>query len=206
MVQVVAADRQGVAVTGDDPDREVFAGGGQAGGQCRGAPVNAVHAVGVHVVRESARAADPGHEHDLVRRDPELGHELLNRRQHRVVAATGAPAGLLVGLKITLCERLRPARPLGRAAVAVLGLGAHFDPPFRAAVRAMISRSISEAKIGCPSTLQKDSTSTRNRDRSSMASCPEFISGTSTRSNALSTSPVFGGSGLRLWTWAKATL
>jgi hypothetical protein len=45
--QVVAADRQRVAVTGDHPDGQVGPGGGEAGGDRRGAAVDRVHPVGV---------------------------------------------------------------------------------------------------------------------------------------------------------------
>src|SRR5881296_336296 len=40
------------------------------------------------------------HEHDALARDVELRHEGLHRGQDRVVAATGAPADLLVGLEV----------------------------------------------------------------------------------------------------------
>ena len=52
--QVVATDRQHVAVAGDDPHVEVGARQRDAGGDRRRAAVDAVHAVGVHVVREAA--------------------------------------------------------------------------------------------------------------------------------------------------------
>jgi hypothetical protein len=95
--EVVAADGQGVAVAGDDPDRQVGAGHGQAGGDGRGAAVDGVHAVGVEVVREAARAADPGHEHGVLAFDAQGGQELADGGEHGVVAAAGAPADLLVG-------------------------------------------------------------------------------------------------------------
>src|SRR5437588_3028913 len=144
--------------------------------------MDAVHPVGVHVVGEPPGAADAGDEHDLVRRDPELGHELLDSREDRVVAAAWAPARLLVGLEVGLGQRFR------RAAVALRN-GGHD--------RASISRWISAANSGWPCTLQNDSMSTRNRPRNSSASCPEFISGTSTRSKDRSTSPVLDGNGFR---------
>ena len=59
MDEMVAADREGVAVTGDDPHVQVRASHGQAGGDGRRPPVDRVHPVGVHVVREPGRAADP---------------------------------------------------------------------------------------------------------------------------------------------------
>ena len=50
--QVVAADRQRVAVAGDDPHRQVGPGDREPGGDRRGPAVDGVHAVGVEVVRE----------------------------------------------------------------------------------------------------------------------------------------------------------
>ena len=94
--QVVAADGQRVAVTGDDPHREVLARGGDAGRDRRGAPVDRVHAVGVEVVREAAGAADAGDEDDVLPAQAELGQEALDGLEHGVVAAARAPADLLV--------------------------------------------------------------------------------------------------------------
>jgi hypothetical protein len=77
--QVVPTDRKAVAVTGDHPHRELRSGDRDPRGERGSAPVDPVHAVRVHVVREPAAAADPGHEHRLVRLDAELGHERLDR-------------------------------------------------------------------------------------------------------------------------------
>ena len=64
--EVVATDRQHVAVATDDPHVEV--GSRQRDTRCdRGrAPVDAVHAVRVHVVRQPRRAADARHEHEVL--------------------------------------------------------------------------------------------------------------------------------------------
>src|SRR5699024_12386481 len=75
--EVVAADGEGVAVAGDDPDREVGAARGQAGGDGRGAAVDGVHPVGVEVVREAGGAADAGDEGDVLLAQAELGQEAL---------------------------------------------------------------------------------------------------------------------------------
>ena len=98
--QVVAADRERVAVAGDDPHREVLARGGQAGRNRGGTPVDRVHAVGVEVVREAAGAADAGDEHDVLAAQPEVGQEGLHGLEHGVVTAPGAPADLLVGREV----------------------------------------------------------------------------------------------------------
>ena len=98
--QVVAADRQAVAVAGDDPHVQVGPHRLEARGHGRRAAVDRVHAVGVHVVREAAGAADAGDEHDLLARDAERRHHLLHLREDRVVAAAGAPADVLVAGEI----------------------------------------------------------------------------------------------------------
>ena len=59
--------------------------------------MDGVHPVGVHVVREPRRAADPGQEHRALPAHPELGHEHLHGGEDRVVTAPRAPADLLVG-------------------------------------------------------------------------------------------------------------
>lgn len=130
--QVVAADGQRVTVTRDDPHRQVAAGAGQARGDGRGAAVDGVHPVGVHVVREPGGAADARDEDDVLLRQPQLGHEALHRGEDGVVAAAGAPAHFLVGLEVL--HRL-PALGLGDegkrldGARAVCGRLSHRWPP-----------------------------------------------------------------------------
>jgi hypothetical protein len=75
---VVAADAEAVAVAGDDPDVELGVGQLDAGRDRGRAAVDRVEAVGVHVVREAARAADAGHEHGLLLADAELGQHALH--------------------------------------------------------------------------------------------------------------------------------
>ena len=116
--QVVAADRQRVAVAGHDPDGQVRTGHGQTGRDRRRAAVDRVHPVGLHVVREARGAADPGHEDDPLALQPELGHEALHGVQDRVVAAARAPAHLLVGLEVL--RRQLQSSIAAAVAVAVL--------------------------------------------------------------------------------------
>jgi hypothetical protein len=107
MQEVIAADRQRIAVAGDDPDLQIRTRQLQSGGDGRGTAVNAVEAVGVHVVREPAGAADAGDEHRVLRTDAEVGHHELERGEHRVVTATGTPPDLLVGREVLLRQRDR---------------------------------------------------------------------------------------------------
>ena len=82
-----------------------------AGRDRRRAPVDRVHAVGVHVVRQAGRAADARHEHEVFGLDAGLGQQELDRGEDAVVAAARAPAHFLVGLEVL-------ARQLHRRAVA----------------------------------------------------------------------------------------
>ena len=94
--QVVATDRERVAVTGDDPHRQVGARGRDAGRDRRRTSVDRVHAVGLEVVGEPRRAADAGDEHDVLPAQAEIGQEALHGLEYGVVAAARAPADLLV--------------------------------------------------------------------------------------------------------------
>ena len=104
--EVIAADRQRVAIPGDHPDRQVRAGGGQPGRDGRRAPVDRVHPVAVHVVRQPGRAADARDHHQVLPGDLQLGQERLERGQDRVVATPGTPAHFLVGLEVLGAELL----------------------------------------------------------------------------------------------------
>ena len=101
--EMVAADAETVAVAGHDPDVEVGIGQLDAGGDGRGAAVDAVETVGVHVVGKSAGAADAGDEDGVFLFGTDLGHHLLHLVEDGVVATTGAPAHLLAAFEILCC-------------------------------------------------------------------------------------------------------
>ena len=128
---VVAADRERVAVAGDHPDHQLRAGGLEAGGERRRAAVDRVEAVGVHVVRQAAGAADAADEDDVLLRHAEVGHLLLGLGEDRVVAAAGAPADLLVGHEV-LPGQLDDLGVLGAEGVAV-GVSVIRTPRIRSA-------------------------------------------------------------------------
>src|SRR5260370_581081 len=71
----------------------------------RRATVNRVEAIGVHVIREAARAADAGDDDKIFLLDSKFRENGLHGGENRVVTAAGAPAHFLVGLKILFCER-----------------------------------------------------------------------------------------------------
>src|SRR5690606_12378064 len=133
---------------------------GQARGDGRRAAVDPVQSIGVHVVREARRSPDAGHEHRVLAAHAELGHEQLHGGEDRVVATARAPAHLLV------------AGPL-------LARGDGYGRVGHARA-SMIARSSSPSVNGTPFTLLAERTSTRYSARSSLASCPRFISGHST--------------------------
>ena len=80
----------------DHPDVELRVGELEARGDGRRAPVDRMKPVGVHVVREAARAADAGDEHGVLAADPELGEGALERGQDGVVATSWAPSHSLI--------------------------------------------------------------------------------------------------------------
>src|SRR5215510_639375 len=188
---VVAADRESVAVTRHHEDLEIWPRHPESRRDRRRAAVDRVEAVGVHVVREPARAADARDKDDVFLRDPEVGHRLLDGRQDRVVPAARAPAYVLVGLEILLRV---PRRFLGSAR-------AHALPP-RSWL--MASRISSDAS-GRPRTRLNPTASTRYSARSTRTSCPLLISGTMTFRYSLRIWPRSGGSGFRCRRWIEAT-
>ena len=98
--QMVAADAQTVAVTGDDPDLEIGVGAFGAGRDGQRPAMDAMESVGLQVIRESAAAADARDEQKPLARDAERRQDLLDLRQDRIVAATRAPAHVLIGGEI----------------------------------------------------------------------------------------------------------
>jgi hypothetical protein len=87
--EVVAADRQAVAVAGHDPDVKLRVGELDTGGDRQRAAMDGVVAVGLDVVRKPAGASDPGHAHGVFRARADLRQRALHGFQNRIVAATG---------------------------------------------------------------------------------------------------------------------
>src|SRR5262249_10279840 len=157
----------------------------EAGRDRRRPPVDRVEAVGVHVVREAARAADPRDEHDVLPRDAEVRHHLLYGAEDGVVAAARTAADSLVGLA-GLLGGLGVRRGRG-------GGVAHF----LSSRSCLIASRISWVARGTPRTRLKPTASTRYSARSTRTSWPLLISGTSTRRYCRRICPRSGGSGFR---------
>ncbi len=100
MKQVVAADRERVPVASDHPDAQIGVDRFQARGQRRRPTVDAVDAVGVHVIGEAARAADPRNEDDVFFWNPNIWEHLLHLGEDGVIATPGTPADFLVGYEV----------------------------------------------------------------------------------------------------------
>src|SRR4029450_3897901 len=73
----------------------------------------------VDVVREAGRAADAGNDHGVLSFDPELRHEALERSQHGIVAAAGAPADLLIACEVFAVQGLERQWYAGKTSVAL---------------------------------------------------------------------------------------
>ena len=142
---VVAADRERVAVAGDHPDHELRAGELEAGGDRRRPAVDRVEAVGVHVVREAAGAADPADEDDVLaagrrsRASPSGSGPGSSSRRSR---GTSGVLAVTKSLRVSCGARAR-ARRSGRRSVIgprltalaeqLLGLGLDLADPERLA-------------------------------------------------------------------------
>src|SRR5690606_17936745 len=227
--QVVAADRQAIAVAGDQPDVEFRIGELDTGRERRRAAVDRVEAVAFDVVGEAARAADTADEHGLRRIGADLRKRALHRLEDRVVAATRAPANLLVGFPIlersldgghvvhgftlALCGercsgRSEPSSWPDAGSGSWATLAGTSPPSFSGMPSKNLSIASSSSAIakGWPLVLVRLSASTSNWSRSTVLNCPVFISGTSTLSKPASNSPRFFGSGQtwRTWIWLTA--
>ena len=161
------ADAAAVAVAGVDEHRQVRPRHLDALGDRERAAVDAVEAVGLHVVREAARAADSGHEHGALRSEILVAAQALDRREDGVVAATAAPArhAALVVLEAVML--------LVEVDDELAECGAHRLSSFARLHSANLARSAVTTMpglIGWPFASVQQSTSTRKRERSIIAS------------------------------------
>ena len=99
---MIPADREAIAISGHDPDREIGAGYLESSGKSRRAPVDGVKSGGVHVIRKAAGAADPGDHDYLFVGNPKRRERLLDGVENGVVAASGTPAHGLIRDEIFL--------------------------------------------------------------------------------------------------------
>ena len=106
--EMVAANGEGVAVSAGLPDGKVRIGNLHAGGKRGGTAVYAVEAVGIHIIWKTGRASDSGNHHVAFLFISQLcahfRQSSLEGCQNGMVAATRAPAYLLVALEILCSE------------------------------------------------------------------------------------------------------
>ena len=104
MDEMIPSDRQRVAVAGHLPYRQLRIGHLDAGSDSRRPAVNPVKAERVHIVREAGRTADARHEGKpfvlVMQRLGHLGKRPDDRRQDRMIAASGTPLDLLIALEV----------------------------------------------------------------------------------------------------------
>src|SRR5687767_1283312 len=116
---MIATDGECVAIASDHKDSNVLACRRNTSGD-RGRPaVDRVQAVGVHVVRETRRAADTGDDHGVLTLDPELRHEALEGCEHGIVTAAGAPAHLLITGEVLAAQGLQRQGYAGKAPITL---------------------------------------------------------------------------------------
>src|ERR1041385_481227 len=99
---MVAADGQRVAIACGDPNFQFGVGNFDSGGDSGSAAMDRVESVGVHVIRETAGAADARYHNKVLFANAELQENRLHSGENGIVAATRTPAHFLVGLKVFL--------------------------------------------------------------------------------------------------------
>ena len=138
--QVVGTDRQRVAITSGDHDRQVRTGHGQARGDGQRPTMDGVHAEAVDVVGESRGAANAGDHHGVLAKDAQPRQQRLHRTENGVVTAARAPAHLLVAGEIFAVERGHSQwHSTQSVAGGARGFTRHVGPPqpVRAGVRSV---------------------------------------------------------------------
>ena len=111
---VAAADREPVAVAAGHQHQQVGVRQLDALRDRQRAAVHAVEPVGGRVAGDAARAADAGHERDLVRRPADVGQRAVDRLHDAEVAAPRAPDRLQVALVVLRLANTSAPRGSGR--------------------------------------------------------------------------------------------
>ena len=104
MDSMVAADAEAVAIAGYHPDAEIRTTGLETRCDRRRPAMDRMHSIGIHVIGETAAAADTGNYHNILPGYSERRHDLLHLGQDGIIAASGAPAHFLIRCKILCCQ------------------------------------------------------------------------------------------------------
>ncbi len=93
MDEVVAANRQGIAVAHNGDDFHLRAGNFQAGGKRQGAAMRGVQGVVVHIHRHPGGTTDPGHQRHLIVLQTQAFNGTDQGTHHHANPAASAPDG-----------------------------------------------------------------------------------------------------------------
>src|ERR671922_44095 len=105
VLQVRLEDVHGTSVKRGDPNFQFGVGDFDTGGDGGSAAMDCVESVSVHVVGETAGAADARDDDEIFLANAELRENGLHGGEDGGVVAAGAPAHFLVGLKVFFCQR-----------------------------------------------------------------------------------------------------
>src|SRR5262245_17412125 len=104
MHKVIAADAQSIAVTRDDPNREIRTCSLDTRGHSGRPAVDAVEPVTIDIIGKAARTTDARNENKILSRDFKIRQGLLGLCQDGVVAAARTPTHLLVRHEVLALE------------------------------------------------------------------------------------------------------
>src|SRR5690349_5734552 len=120
--------------------------------------MDAVEAVRLQVMREAARAADAGDEHRLLRLELLADEQLFHRRENRVIATAGTPAG---DWPFIVAEHVFAIVVDGRRASEIrAGEVGHVTSLPSLSINGVIASAIAPGRNGSPGTRVQQSTST----------------------------------------------
>ena len=94
--EMIATNAQPVAVTRDQPDMQVGSGDLESGCNRRCPTMNGMKAIGIHVVRETTRTADPRNENRFFFWNAELREDFLDLSQNGIIPTARTPTDVLV--------------------------------------------------------------------------------------------------------------
>src|SRR4051812_26206480 len=97
MDSVITANAEAISVACNDPHTQLRTGCFKSTRNRGGTPMDGMHAISIHIIREPAAAADSGYNDNVFFRNANTGHDLLDLRKNGVVTTTRAPAHFLVG-------------------------------------------------------------------------------------------------------------
>ena len=100
--QVIAADAHGVPVAGMHKQIQIRTGQGHAERNRDRASVDSVHAVGIKIIRRTARTADAGNVNRLSRLDLPVDHETLKAHDDAEIPASGLHMKIVYPLPLML--------------------------------------------------------------------------------------------------------